>query len=666
MSMRRTNLIALAALFLLVSLLSGCPGGKATPDLRGKVVSAEDGKALARVQVGAVLAGNVKGKSSGASVRPELFTVTDNLGGFRIVIPSGSRGGRYIVFTYDPAYRNLASGGVELAGQFPTHEELARATAVSVGSSSLVEFKLKRALKVDETVSIPMRDGVKLAATVVLPEKVGKYPALLVRTPYGRDDSWDYTALAREDYAVVLQDVRGRHDSGGEDMAFVDDAWGKLQDGYDTIEWIAKQEWCNGSVGTIGASAMGIAQNLAAGAAPPHLKAQVIIAAAASLYHDAAYPGGVLRAEQVENWLAPDDWDESNLAAVHEHPFYDDYWRALNLDERAKLNFPPAIYIGGWYDTFAEGTLRGYNLRRKKIADDTRADTYLVIGPWSHMTMFSATTGEIQLPSSAARDFVPDVLAFFNHYLKGVKNAFGEGYPKAQYYVLGSLAKDEAGSPGNYWMTAPGFPPKAADGVLFLSPNGELTGAQPGRREHSVSLQFDPANPVRTKGGRNLSITAGPADQRELEDPEKGVISFTTMPLSRPMAIAGPVTAQLNLATSAADADISVRFCDVYPDGTSFLLLDASARMSLPPPFTVPRKIAPNTFYSVQVDLGNIAYIFNAGHSLRVDLAASNYPRFGMNPALASKRANITLSVGSDKPSVIHFPVAEELLKSAR
>jgi predicted acyl esterase len=88
--------------------------------------------------------------------------------------------------------------------------------------------------------------------------------------------------------------------------------------------------------------------------------------------------------------------------------------------------------------------------------------------------------------------------------------------------------------------------------------------------------------------------------------------------------------------------------------------------MSLPPPFTTPRKIAPGKFYSVQVDLGNIAYIFNAGHSLRVDLAASNYPRFEVNPELVRARANITVSVGSDKPSVINFPVAEDLLRNAR
>jgi predicted acyl esterase/predicted small secreted protein len=663
---RLTRLLLIALLLLAAALLSACPEGEGTGfDIRGKVIS-KDGKALARIEVGAVLASEVNGKPDDTAVRPAYRTITDNLGAFRIVVATGSRSTLYYVFTFDPVYRNQASGGMVLARQFPTRKELSSASAVTTGSSKLVEFKLENALSVQDKVGIPMRDGVELAATVVLPEKKGKYPALLVRTPYGRRDSWDYASLAREDYAVVLQDVRGRHDSGGEDMAFVDDAWGKLQDGYDTIEWIARQDWCDGNVGTIGASAMGIAQNLAAGAAPPHLKAQVIIAAAASLYHDAAYVNGVLRAEQVENWLDPNDWDERNLAAVREHPLYDSYWRALNLDERPEVKFPPAIYIGGWYDTFAEGTLRGYHLRAKKIPQDKLADTYLVMGPWSHATMFSNATGDIQLPASAARDFVPDVLAFFNHYLKGAKNAFGEGYPKVQYYVLGSLAKDEEGAPGNFWMTAPSFPPKAADGALFLAPNGELLGAQPDTRVHTVALKFDPASPVRTKGGRNLSISAGPADQRELEDPDKGVISFTTVTLGKPMAIVGPVSVQLNMASTEIDADISVRLCDVYPDGTSFLLLDSNARMSLLSPFTASRKIAPNKLYNVQVDLGDIAYIFNTGHCLRIDLAASNYPRFGLNPALLRKPANIAISVGSDNPSVLHLPVAEELLKNAR
>ncbi len=658
-------LLAFAPLALPCSCSSA---SKPQNEIRGRVVSAETGKPLARVAVGAVAKDTLRDIPDGAAVRPTIRTLTDNLGSFRLVAPKGIPGlAGYYVFTYDPVFRNAASGNVALAGQFPKRKELAKAKEVRLSSTGLVEFSLKPALRLLDDVRIPMRDKIELAATVVLPEKAGKYPAILIRTPYGRDSASDYAALAREDYAVVMQDVRGRNDSDGEAMAFVNDGWGSLRDGFDTVEWVARQPWCNGSVGSIGASAMGIAQNLMAGASPPHLKAQVIIAAAASLYHDAVYPGGVLRKEQVEQWLNSNDWSKRNLEIVKENPFYNGYWAGMNLSERSNLDFPPAIYVGGWYDTFAEGTISGYSLRRNKAAKGSGAGAYLVMGAWSHQTMFGGATGEVQLPNSARRDFIPDVLLFFNHYLKGEDNVFSGGYPRAQYYLLGSLAKAEGNPMGNFWVTANDFPPKAEDAVLFLAPEGELLPALPEKREHTVGLRFDPSSPVRTRGGRNLSITAGPADQQSLEDGEN-VISFTSAAIGKPMPVIGPVKAQLTLASGSSDADISVRLCDVYPDGTSFLVLDASARMSLPPPFTKPRKIQRGVQYIVPVDLGNIAYVFNTGHRIRIDLAASNYPRFELNPTLAAlgSPTELTVSLGRDAPSSIHFPVCEGVLKDAR
>ncbi len=663
------RLLIIAFACALAAALNACQSANGPKDeIRGKVVSSISGKPLARISVGAVPVDAARRATRKAAIHPVIRTVTDNLGAFRLVIPKDAPlADAYYVFTFDPVYKNEASGKAKFAGQFPTLPELNEAKPVKPGDARLVEFKLEYALRMQEAVRIPMRDKVELIATVALPEKEGKYPAIIIRTPYGRESSMDYAALAREDYAVVIQDVRGRNESGGEAMAFVNDGWCTLCDGYDTVEWAARQPWCDGSVGSIGASAMGIAQNLMAGAAPPHLKAQVIIAAATSLYHDAAYPGGVLRKEQVEEWLNSNDWDELNLKTMKEHPFYDSYWETLDLGIRSKVKFPPAIYIGGWYDTFAEGTLRGYNIRRKTAVNKDASDTYLMMGPWSHLTMFGAATGEVQLPANAARDFIPDVILFFDHYMKGEDNIFNGGYPAAQYYVLGNLAKAEEDPVGNFWVTAGAFPQKSQEAVLFLAPEGALLPLLPDKREHTVSLRFDPSAPVRTRGGRNLTITAGPADQQSLEDGE-GVISFTSSAISKPMPVAGAVKAQLTLATEASDADISMRLCDVYPDGTSFLVLDASARMSLPAPYTKPRKILAGKSYTVQVDLGSIAYVFNAGHSIRIDLAASNYPRFEMNPTLAAlgKPVKIRVSLGSDAPSTIHFPVREELLEDAR
>lgn len=631
-------------------------------EIRGTVLSADTGKPLARIPVGAVSRSALRGLREDATVYPLAKTVSNNLGEFRLVSSQLAGGaGEFYVFTTDPFYRNVASGGIKMAGQLPLRNELDRARTVTIGGTKELEFKLAAALKLEDGLRIPMRDGAELVATLVLPAEGEAHPAILMRTPYGRDGTRDYIVLAREGYAFIAQDMRGRFDSEGDNLAFVNDGWGELQDGCDTVEWIARQEWCDGRVGTIGASALGIAQNMLAGAAPPSLKAQVIIVAATSIYHDAAYVSGVLRESQVEDWLSGNEWDAENLQMIKEHPFYDDYWRMLDLTSRAEISFTPVMYFGGWYDTFAEGTLRGYDLRRHHAPNGSPDDTYLVMGPWTHGTMFDAATGGVELPPQAAGDFIPDVIAFFDHYLKGEDNGFAERYPHAQYYAMGSLVERDA--PGNFWITADDFPPEADEATMFLAPEGRLQSALPEIPEHNVKLTFTPYDPVKTKGGRNLTIPAGPADQREVEK-RADVISFTSDEFSRPMPIVGLVTAQITMSVNASDADISVRVSDVYPDGTSFLILDGIARMSLPYPYTKPRTITPGTFYRIPVELGHTAYVVDKGHRLRVALAASNHPRFELNPTLmaADEPSELRISLGGDMPSSLQFTVYDDLL----
>jgi len=659
--------IQLLTLLSLVAALAACaPTGVGAPVLRGKVVDTDSGLPLGRISVGAVTMASLRNRADDESVRPQAQTLTNNFGEFELQLPREvGNAGKMLVFTADPLYYNEASGGVKLESQLPTVQELRAAAPVNAYRPQSLSFELFLAVRVLDQVMAPMRDEVKLAATVYLPDEEGKYPAVLLRTPYGRKANERFAVLAREGYAFVAQDQRGRGDSEGENVAFLHDGWGELQDGYDSVQWVAQQEWCDGAVGTIGASAMGIAQNLMAGAAPPALKAQVIMVAATSLYHDAVYPGGVLRKAQVEGWLSGSDWDEKCLKQMLAHPRYDDFWRGLDLETRAIAPFPPAMYIGGWYDTFAEGTIRGYDLRRHHAPNGSPQGTYLVMGPWSHGTLFEAAAGEVQLPPQAEMPFVDDAVAFFDHYLKGEDNAFSGNYPMVQYFVMGALA--ERGAPGNFWVRAEDYPPSGDEAVLFLAPNGRMLGELPDRASHSVELTFDPQHPVPTRGGRNLNLSAGPADQREVEQ-RPDVISFTTDELKKPLPIVGEVHAQFELAVDAPDADISVRLTDVYPDGTSFLLLDASARMSLPPPYERSRRIERGKYYAVAVDLGNIAYVVNKGHKLRVALAASNYPRFELNKQASpdGKPVKLRVSLGRDKPSTLLFNVNQELLRDGQ
>ncbi|OPX22269.1 MAG: hypothetical protein B1H03_04840 [Planctomycetales bacterium 4484_113] len=634
------------------------------PRIQGKVLDAKSGQPLPHIQVSIARWENLRGLQPDATIKPEKSTLTDNFGQFSFHL-SRNQGpiGRILVFTADELYENQAYPSTTFNGRFPTLREIQRdASAVNAASAPEVTFLLDLAVRIEDPVMVPMRDGTELAATIYLPKEKGKYPTILLRTPYGRKSLREYAWLAREGYAVVAQDVRGRGDSGGDNLPFVADGWGKLQDGYDTVEWIAQQGFSDGKVGTAGGSALGIVQNLMAGAAPPHLKAQIIVVAATSIYGDAAYPGGILRKSQVQAWTKKNKFAPETQEVVHGHPLYDDYWKQLDLAQRIEVVDVPALYIGGWYDTFAEGTIEGYLLRRSKAGPKARGNTFLVMGPWTHSGVFSDRVGELQFPPPAKRDLLPEMLAFADYYLKG-EGDFAEKCPPVQYYVMGDLTDPQA--PGNFWALAKEFPPPAEKAVLFIGSEGAFSAELPPDAEHFVGFTFDPADPVPTTGGRNLSIPAGPADQRPVEE-RQDVIVFTTDTVKQPLPIVGLVKAILKVRTNGKDADVSVRLTDVYPDGTSFLLLDASGRLSMRPPYTKKTPVSSGVVYPLEVKLGHIAYIVNAGHRLRLALAGSNYPRFALNAEASpdGEPVKIQVSVGRENPSYLELPVYQELLKA--
>ncbi len=167
------------------------------------------------------------------------------------------------------------------------------------------------------TIMVPMRDDTKLATDVYLPaDWKMPMPVLLKRTPYNKNtDDVDFARVAaRHGYAFVIQDMRGRFASEGEDhIVFHNDGWGKRRDGHDTLNWIAEQPWCNGRVATFGGSARGITQNMLAPGAPDVLKAQHVGVAFSNMYTQAAYQGGSFRKALVENWLGGNHFHPKSL-----------------------------------------------------------------------------------------------------------------------------------------------------------------------------------------------------------------------------------------------------------------------------------------------------------------------------------------------------------------
>lgn len=514
----------------------------------------------------------------------------------------------------------------------------------------------------DTTYLVEMRDKVKLSTTVFKSMLGGPFPAIVVRTPYGKDD--DRLDLLQmvilKGYALVIQDVRGRYGSEGENIPFLNDAWGSLQDGYDTIEWIAAQSWCNGKVGSWGPSAMGIVQSLTAGAKPPHLVCQVIGYAASQQYGQAAYQDGVFREDLAVNWLKGID-ASANLPLFVQHPFYDDFWAQVDAETKYPEVNVPALFIGGWYDIFLQGTLHDFVGRQTNGAEGARGKQKAFIGPWTHTNEWNVKQGELIYPVNANWSGEVEItLNWFDYWLKGSDNAT-KNLAAVNYYVMGDVSDTNA--PGNVWRSSDVWPIGATNAALYLQPAGSLSTAL--SSDGTLDLAMNPSQPVPTTGGANLDSPAGPYDQSALE--KRGdVLVFSTPPLANAVEVIGEIHATIYAESNLTDNDITVRLCDVYPDGRSMLVLDGVARASMVKPYTQSTPVAAGQVHAYDVDCWSTALVFNKGHRIRMIVANTNYPRFEINPVYKQLGQNGLPSEAITKihfsqqyPSAIYLPVTD-------
>jgi len=514
-----------------------------------------------------------------------------------------------------------------------------------------------------KTFMVEMPDGAHLATDVVLPPQGdGPWPVILSRTPYGRRMKGAPQLAAMLGYAAVVQDMRGRFDSEGANLPFIGCGWVDYQDGADTVAWIRKQTWCNGKVGTLGGSAGGITQNLMAAAAPEGLVCQYIVVAAANLYTDAAYPGGALRKEQIVNWMRGNKFDPKAVEVWREHPAFDPYWHRFDSTRRHDRMNCPAVHVGGWFDTFSQGTIDTFVGRQTGGAEGARGTQRLVMGPWTHGGMQRPKQGELRFPDSKPPPQY-DMLLWFAHHLKGKANAAAQAAPVA-YYTMGDC--DDRQAPGNAWRFADAWPVPATDKPVYFHKDGTLAKAKPTATDAVRTYTFDPADPCPTVGGRNLTIPAGPRDQQSIETRDD-VLTFTSEPLTDPLEVTGRVRARIFVASDARDTDLSVRLSDVYPDGRSMLITDGILRLRYRESLSEPVLLQPGKVYEVEVDLWSTSIVFNKGHRVRVAVTSSNHPRYDCNPGTgvpwtgSEKRVKQTNRIlcDADRPSCIILPVVE-------
>jgi putative CocE/NonD family hydrolase len=586
------------------------------------------------------------------------------------------------------------------------------ALSAMVPKDRLVELNgLRFGYGVERELRIPMPDGVSLAASLYLPRhREGKLATVLVRLPYGRLEYGEALnaaeRFARLGYAVLVEDLRGTHDSGGE---FEPYAHGE-SDGAATLDWIVAQPWSNQRVGTYGCSALGETQYVLARSHHPALRAMAPLGAggavgtAAGRYaYFGLYEGGVFELASGFGWFvqygarrpdAPPMRPFDIAAALRELPvadlvqrhrpgpngyeafvtrsLADPAWHALGYLDDGDVPAAPTFEVTTWGDqTVGDTLVLDAELAGKAVAGAAPApERHLVIGPGTHCHAAeageSARFGDLEV-HGADVPYVGWTARWFDHWLRDRGDGLA-ALPRVLYYMLGE----------QHWHAAASWPPaQARVERWYLDGAGRANGAggdgvlAPARPASAAVDEFvyDPASPVPSRGGPvcctgNPADRAGPVDQREIEA-RPDVLVYTSPVLQAPLALAGPLRAELQVSSDALDTDFVARLVDVWPDGRAIGIQEGALRARYREGFDRPRLLVQDAPTSLVVDLRAIAYELPAGHRLRLDITSSSFPRLERNLNTGGDVAHETRAVrarnrvlhGGEKLSWIDLPV---------
>ncbi|MFD0672799.1 CocE/NonD family hydrolase [Cohnella sp. GCM10027633] len=541
------------------------------------------------------------------------------------------------------------------------------------------------------TFLVPMRDGVRLATDVYLPEGIApgtRLPTIVVRTCYDRNLRKEaFLRWAYKGYAVVNQDVRGRADSEGELVPF----YHEREDGSDTIDWIIAQPWSNGDVGMWGASYLGYVVMAAATSGHPSLKAVVNEVNVGSPFVDTVRRGGTVCSWPLLCWTLAQSvgtrTDFQIFAGVtvdpekavdarpirdiprqmigrdsgpwdlwSEHPEYDDFWRQCTHSERADRVNVPMFVISGWYDGDSAGVSETWRLLTEHDVPNRR----IWLGPWEHGPNRSRDfKGVAHGEDSVVYDYDANVLRWFDRYLKGVRNGI-DTEPRARYYVVGE----------NEWRDSDDWTPSESTATPFYLGgqgransaygDGTLSGAPPGgvADASADTYVYNPADPVADCGERE------PENRRTIEL-RQDVLCYTSEKLAEPLTVAGELSAVLYASSSAVDTDWVVALSDVDEAGNSILLSSYIVRAKYRNGYDKPEPLTPGRAERFDIFMPNLAHRFAAGHRIRFSVTSSSkfvaFPNSntGLNPYDDPEpiAATQTIYHSAEYPSHVLLPV---------
>lgn len=603
----------------------------------------------------------------------------------------------------------------------PPVRKLARAAVPTVWLVHLNGYRL--GYTADYGVRIPMPDGITLAATLYLPRhRADRLGTVLVMSPYGRlrygEGLRAAEFFASHGYAVLVQDLRGKHDSQGEFMPYRSGT----RDGAATLDWITAQSWSNGKVGTFGCSALGESQFVLARARHPAHVAMIPMGAGGAVgsalgryAYFGLFEGGIFQLASGFGWfmengatdrraVAPAPIDLAGaLRALPLRdlvkridpapnsfewfvttPLNDPRWNELDYLAGGELPSVPALVVNTWGDQTVGDTLAlAEAVRRSGNGNDRQR---VVIAPGTHChheeTGADGRFGDLAV-NGADQPYLDWYLRWFDHWLNG-KGPGLTDMPDYLVYVLGE----------HRWLNAQSWPPQEAETQRWYldsdggsdraqdvaehanGANGAIGTKGSGRLRRDAPAiggvdryAYDPQDPVPSRGGPlcctgNKADRAGPIDQRDVEARED-VLVYTSAMLESPLRIVGPLRAELWISSSAPDTDFVARLVDVWPDGRATGIQEGALRARYREGIDRPAPLVPLRPTRLSIDMRSIAYFLPKGHRLRLHVTSSSFPRLERNLNTGGRNYDETIGVvarnavhhGGDLASFVELPV---------
>jgi len=509
---------------------------------------------------------------------------------------------------------------------------------------------------------IIMRDKISLSADIYFPKDINlPLPVILSRTPYDNSaDNMIESAIyfAQKGYIFIAQDTRGRNDSDGDFKPWVDE----FNDGFDTLEWIGSQHWCDGNIGMVGGSYIGNVQWQAACMGSKYLKTIVPRVIGDNLHESPHYQGGAFQLGWAVTWswrqdgrttqsLENYDWNQlfmtlplkkldeyagKNVDFFHEwisHPDYDDYWKYLAIKERYQDISIPILQIGGWYDFFTAGTFNNYlGMKKNGGSKLARSNQKVILGPWVHNAGVLSYAGNVDFGLDSKVDFLSIELEWFDHWLKGINNGV-ESKPDIKIFTMGI----------NKWINENKWPlENTVYTKYYFHSNGSANSLfgdgylskDPPSEESDDSYIYNPAFPVPTLGGNtccNPDIVSWGAYNQSSIEARNDVLVYTSDSLDFDVEVTGSIIVKLYASSNCIDTDFTAKLVDVYPNGSAINIADGILRARYRESTQYQKLIEPNKVYEYDIDLWATSNVFKKDHKIRVDISSSNFPRFDRN-----------------------------------